>query len=665
MAGDINLRLNLDPSGFIQGLHGAAGEVQNFYQNNGIANPSNSPSMVNSSNGGSVLTAGNSANNDFLAREKSENLVNAIYELITTLKQANDPNNPRNPPAHRPNPDDKNLKTTANIVGQLTNLTASLITGITNYDTAQTRKRIRALEADPFGMLKEDVNGTAGALKTGVSGLSTAAGIAVGAFFSPMAGMITQQIVSAIGSSLVEAWSGHKIADIEETETKSNLYKNRLPVMEGALLRYGNGNYSRENMFTIQGALRGYATDTGVSLDEFMGNATSLSRYGITDSQIAGSLTRAASLAARNTGADTSSILNYLGTQQRYAGGNGRANMNYAYSAALETGLTKDQFGEFLDGLESVIESGISKGYVSSSKDVADTMVMFSKMSGNDPLWTGELGFQMYNKMQSGMSAATNLSNTSQMLMYQAMRGLTGNGKNAELETLKMMEGDLTVDKFKAINGIADRFYANDYFSKVSFYKNSFGLNWTQADKLASMDPSKLTDSKLKEVIADSKNETDSTKMYNQLNSITESVSKISEAPFDEYLTLLSGIAKANGVDVAKLEITKAKENKEFAYYAQNYNETDTEILAKIANNPNDPLHNSLMQILEEGKISTPAQDKYNAYLRRGVPANSYEEYNAMKQAADKEKVETERIKADTLAKIYELLKNYNIVETK
>ena len=49
--------------------------------------------------------------------------------------------------------------------------------------------------------------------------------------------------------------------------------------------------------------------------------------------------------------------------------------------------------------IEKAMEEGIAKGYTRSSKEVADTMLMFAKMSGNPNYWMGEQGQRMLSQM--------------------------------------------------------------------------------------------------------------------------------------------------------------------------------------------------------------------------------------------------------------------------
>ena len=605
--GGMEFTLKANTQSFVSDMQNAENAYKSFAQTAGnslpIAGPSAQPSVVNGSNG--MTTGGQpstSAAQDFFNRDKNGDLSNAYKELVKAIQE--------NTEAVKSGKNGKkdetgkgNTDSTSSPYVKVAEMLGESIQGISHYYALKRHKGIQELEADPFGAARTDVQQTQNTVGIGInlaSGIAAMAG-------SPVAGVV----LKLLGDSVLNAWSENKNSKIEETEAKANLYKQRLAIMELSSFRYGNGL----NGAAIQDTLSGYQRDTGVSLDDFMKTSNGLAKYGISTADLAGSLARAATFAGRNTGADTNSIVNYLGMQSRYGKGNAIDNMNYAYSAAMATGLTKNQFGEFLDGLENVIENGISKGYVKSTKEVSDTMVMFDKMSGGNALWKGEQGLQRYTQISSGLANATSLSNSTSLAVYQAMLG-AGIGNELDgatkikgldaLNTFAMMERGLTGKSFNAIKNQFSRIYAGDAQSEVLAWKEFSGLNYNGAMQLYNMAHSgkTVTESTIKQMKANTEYQTEQGRMYNALAGISKSVSSIAQAPFQEYLQLLEEIAGKQTSAVNKIKSDKEKYGEIYdTDLMKNLDDANLEALAEIRSDDTSDQHERYLR----------AWNKYNS----------------------------------------------------
>lgn len=237
---------------------------------------------------------------------------------------------------------------------------------------------------------------------------------------------------------------------------------------------------------------------TGMSIDEFSSYANELGQYGINDIDKGMSATNRAARYARYTNGDTSQMLDFMGTMSRYGSKNIEGDLDYAYAASRASGLSKNQFPEFLTGLQRVIEDGIAKGYVKSSKDVAETMTMFSKLSGGSELWKGEQGINRLMTMNSGLASQTNLHDTTSLLAYQTFNQLSEGTKSQRLgknylagggyiNSMMLMEQGFTGQNFKEIAGTLGNTYGGDAQSEIEAWKKMSGLNYTGAVQLYKM----------------------------------------------------------------------------------------------------------------------------------------------------------------------------------
>lgn len=138
------------------------------------------------------------------------------------------------------------------------------------------------------------------------------------------------------------------------------------------------------------------ASGTGMETDAFIQLASSLGAYGITgnNGERAMDIARQSAMWSRYTGVNSSQIASFAGLMERY-GGNGNKAIETAFGAARASGLDKSQFGEFLSGLESVVENGISKGFIRSADDVSESLANLSLLSGNSQLWSGKMEFNV------------------------------------------------------------------------------------------------------------------------------------------------------------------------------------------------------------------------------------------------------------------------------
>lgn len=373
-------------------------------------------------------------------------------------------------------------------------------------------------------------------------------------------------------------------------------YEDALPELDKLNQTFGgdeiNGNSSvqnAKNSLELRRKASLAAEGTGMTNEEFVNLSSSLGQYGITNQDRANDIVKQAANWNRYTGADASQVANFAGLMERY-GGNGTQMVQTAYGAARASGLDKSQFGEFLTGLQSVVENGISKGFVRSADDVAESLTNVSLLSGNNPLWSGKQGADRYNQMSSAMSNATALNTTSSQLIYQAMANtMVGkDGKEADwIDVMsKIEQGDWGNSKFlenykKVLNGM----YGNDKNSQIASIKDSFGLNWTGAQDVYKMifdntdnNGKKLTpeeiDAKIKSYQTDPRTASDATTMQDALNRLNQSITELGRKPSEEKYELISDISQDVKTIAEKLNIKiDDKEGKKEAHNAAKVND--------------------------------------------------------------------------------------------
>lgn len=556
----INMALNLQDAEFKQKINEDKGLLNQFINaptSGSPINPSVSGALstVPSSN---VNSSGFLANNNIL--EINKGILTELRNLSTYFIRGNGSQAIRQASQQQSQSktDSEKMKETLKTVVGTAALAA--VNGMIAYDTGSIRVKMAEYKGDYFGSEIAKNNRTAGAVTAGTSFIPALTGIVGTIFGQPLVGVAIGKAIQGAVDSVVKTGTENKNVHIEEQQLLSDSYKARLKLTDESLAMYGGDGIIRNSARTnagfsnaISAAFLGRSMGTGMELDEFQSLANQFSRYGVTDYYKAGDLARASALTQSFTGADAT---DFLGLQSRL-GKNSTgaiASMNAAYSASLASGLGKGQFSEFLNGLQSAVEDGISNGFIRSTEDVSKTMVMFSKLSGNDPTLQGENGFRFLRQMDNGLKNATNLSSTSHLMAFQALRGLNDGtqgvahieGQDA-LNTLAYMEGGLNQKNFGAISKRFKAQYGDDVMENILAIKDLYGLNYNGAMKVYEMQNraargETVSDNEIKSVMANSEFNSDQKNMVNYLNGIKYNTSILGEGAFRKYLEGLAGI---------------------------------------------------------------------------------------------------------------------------
>ena len=375
-----------------------------------------------------------------------------------------------------------------------------------------------------------------------------------------------KDMLGMLGALGIGAFVAQKIA--EGINTISQKYIDEMPTIYGSGRAFGMLNDVDAKMSYDK--INAYNTGTNLNTQGFSELVQSLRQQGLGnglgyDEQVAlaGSVAQTVGRWAYATGGDANQYASLAGIMSRYGGSTDVAgDFNRLVSAGYASGLSDTQIPEFLSGIQKVMEDGIAKGFSRSATDVASTMLMFSKMSGNNAFWQGEQGAKLLNQANQGLSSATSLSKTSDILAYRAFAKAYEGREKDELKdlylengdyvnTMMLMERGLDADNFGSIMGaINDTTGSTE--GRIERLRQMFGVNYTGASRLLQLDPTKLNKQELQAEIDKIKNAPD---MQNNETKYQEAMNQIKQY----VVGMGQGIAelKIQGMDMVVTGIDK------------------------------------------------------------------------------------------------------------
>ncbi len=317
---------------------------------------------------------------------------------------------------------------------------------------------------------------------------------------------------------------------------------------------YGTGksfnSLSDGEALAAYNAINGYNNGTGLDVDTFQGLAQSLRKQGVGNNlgtpgalSLVGSIAQTTGRWAYATGGDVNQYANLAGLMSRYGGsGDVSSDFNYLVAAGKASGLNNSQIPEFLSGIQKVMEDGISKGFTRSATDVADTLLMFSKMSGNNAFWQGEQGVKLLNQMNSGLAGSTGLSKTTDILAYRAI-SQAYNGKQSSalgdlyladggyVNNMMLLEQGLNKNNFGSVmDAIASSTTSKE--GQIERIREMFGVNYTGASRILQLYSKKggsVTDTDIRTITEAPENQNDETKYQQAINDIKTAVVNIGQ----------------------------------------------------------------------------------------------------------------------------------------
>lgn len=452
----------------------------------------------------------------------------------------------------------KNLRNMNSVVAQTTN---NLPT-VGKIKTSDDVKRQRKDEYDRQNFLGV-LNTGSNALQSLSSGNVGGAGIGIvsGAsnVVSNYSKMADMEGLESLGKGLLVGGTALAAAAavFKGGKALSDAYKDAMPTIFDTGKAFGTTD--NEKSMDLYKTVNRYNTGTNLDNAEYNSIIQSLRKQGVGNDYktSTGQATATAQLAqtvgrwAYATSGDVNQYAQLAGLMSRY---NKNTDTNASFNRVMSTAKTAENMGlinnsqipEFLSGIEKVMEDGISKGFTRSAEEVAETMLMFSKMSGGNAFWQGDKGAQTLNQMNSGISSATSLSKTEDILTYQAFSSVYNDeskikaalGYGTENSTyiegggyanmMQIIEKGVTPENFGALMTYAKNASGGSDVREAEILKNMFGLNYTGIGRLQNLDWQSMSPTELKKQIQDitsaPENQNNETRWKTDLNNIAQAL---------------------------------------------------------------------------------------------------------------------------------------------
>lgn len=230
----------------------------------------------------------------------------------------------------------------------------------------------------------------------------------------------------------LNAWLKESVPSIDTLSLFGNLNQTNATGNSRNLLE----NYSNAANLVSAGG-------TGYAVNDLIESENEYAKYGLSQKN-AESNANSILKWQRATGAARNELIDFTGYTMRYgASGSATEALGAAYGGLQSSRMEKGQLTEFLRGMQSIMEEGISKGFVIGAEEVSRNMAFLSKLTGGNAMWSGENAASKISGINSSLEQSTSLDSVASVLNLQvAMRNI-GNTQS---------EFDDYVGKFKAGN---------------------------------------------------------------------------------------------------------------------------------------------------------------------------------------------------------------------
>ena len=340
---------------------------------------------------------------------------------------------------------------------------------------------------------------------------------------------------------------------LKGADTLSEKYIEEMPTIYGTGKSFGSMDDTKAMRYWEE--INQYNKGTGLDIDTFQEIAQSLRKQGVGNdaldkTSVVGNIAQTTSQWAYATGGDVQQYAQLAGIMSRYGGSkNVSEDFNEIVNKGYASGLQDTQIPEFLSSIQKVMEEGIAKGFSRSATEVADTLLMFSKMSGNNAFWQGEQGAKILNQANSGIAGSTSMSKTEDIVVFKAFqdaysgetidkKGNKVDKKKAALgdtyvdgggyvNTMQLIEKGLNQDNFSSIMESLEKAYGKDNKeAQIEALRNMTGLNYTGAARLLNLDRNADTTT-IENVINAPENKNNETRYQEAVNDIKTTVIRI------------------------------------------------------------------------------------------------------------------------------------------
>lgn len=311
-----------------------------------------------------------------------------------------------------------------------------------------------------------------------VSSMVTGAGAMI-ALVNPLIGGIIAGL-GAAGNAAAKYFQGMSETEIAE----GNAYMQPFAQKYGAFRMFNNPGASyllnREDANSFYRRAYEASKGTGLDTDEMLAQMQNAAIYGLGEKASLNLVANSAKW-VQETGADMNALMKLQGTASRY--GLGDNVIKNAFGGLIASGMGRGQFNEFLQGLQTVIEDGISNGYITSTEDATRNLTMFARLSDNNPLWQGQNGARIFSQMNNNLAQATSLSDTNSALVFSALHK-----GGSYVDTMEAIEKGLNdKDAFGKIFSTFMQSEGGNYEGVIERLRATYGLNYTQAKQVFAM----------------------------------------------------------------------------------------------------------------------------------------------------------------------------------
>lgn len=318
-------------------------------------------------------------------------------------------------------------------------------------------------------------------------------------------------------------------------------YKKEMPNVFGTGRMFGaTDDFNSMKMYQ---KLNDYNSGTGMDISEFNSAARVLRQSGVGngikgfENQVdaVGNIAQTTSRWAYATGGSAERYAELAGLMSRYGGSKDVSkDFNYLISSGKAMGLNDSQMPEFLSGIQKVMEDGIAKGFTRSSTDVANTLLMFSKISGGNQFWSGEQGARKLNQINSGISGATSLSKMEDVLVYSAFNDVYGKEGGSYIDVMEKMEQGLDAQTYVKLMEKLDARFGNDEDAKVEAVRNMTGLSYSASREMINLRTNgAVDDASVKKIVEAPENYNKETRWQESINKLAASMAKVGEGAFN------------------------------------------------------------------------------------------------------------------------------------
>lgn len=356
----------------------------------------------------------------------------------------------------------------------------------------------------------------------------------------------------------------------------SDKYQEILPDM-AEFMRFSGGN---ETDWYHQATK--YTQGTTMSQMDLVRLATEQAQYGLYG---ADALQRAQmmGIVSYNTGIDTGTLTRLQGISDRF--GLKDDAIGNTLAGFAQSGLKDGRQQEFFDGVLRVMEEGINAGFVRSSEDVAKNLAMLSELSGNNPAWQGQYGAQKLSQINSGFANATNLQSVTDVMLFDAAKGIGENKTGTYIDQMMVLERGLdNPELLKNFYNSVNDAEGDNLAAKIERFRQASGLNYTGAYELYELTERYNASNGLmsedeynkqaKAIMTNPDHESDLQKQVSAMNKLSDAMINIEQKAFNVEMSTASGA----GAAILKIQslVEKLVPKNDGTFQKLNYKELST-----------------------------------------------------------------------------------------